>query len=142
MRADLVGCALTASLPDFQAVELRVVLLVYTRSFTTWFAFFLLFNILHTTFYLLLTDPMPITQSAKKALRQSGRRRTKNVARKDAYKKALKDVKRLVAKKMTGDLKAALSLAYQALDKAAKNGAIPKNTASRLKSRITRLVGR
>ena len=83
---------------------------------------------------------MPITQSAKKALRQSVRRRAQNVARKDAYKKALKDVKHIVVKKMSGDLKAALSKAYQALDKAAKTGAITKNMASRLKSRIMRVA--
>ncbi len=83
---------------------------------------------------------MPITQSAKKALRQNARRRTKNVARKDTYKKALKDIKKLLAAKETKEIQAKLALAYQALDKAAKLGAIKKNKASRLKSRVTRLI--
>ena len=83
---------------------------------------------------------MPITQSAKKAYRQSIRRRAQNTSRKEAYKKALKDVKRMLTSKIGGDVKAALSRAYQALDKAAKTNAITKNTASRLKSRLARFV--
>ena len=85
---------------------------------------------------------MPITQSAKKAYRQSVRRRDQNIARKDAYKKAVKDAKKIIAKKGSGDVVAALSKAYQALDKAAKTNAITKNTASRLKSRLSRLVNK
>jgi small subunit ribosomal protein S20 len=83
---------------------------------------------------------MPITDSAKKALRQNARRKVKNVARKDAYKKTVRDIKKLLAAKDTKDIQAKLSAAYQALDKAAKGGAIKKNKASRLKSRITRRV--
>ena len=83
---------------------------------------------------------MPITQSAKKAFRQSARRRTHNTARKEAYKKSLKAVKRAASRGASADLVSALSMAYQALDKAAKTGAIKKNKASRLKSRIARFV--
>ena len=85
---------------------------------------------------------MPITQSAKKAFRQSIRRRGSNTARKEAYKKALKDVKRMTTSRAGGDVNAALSKAYQALDKAAKTHAITKNTASRLKSRIAQLIAK
>ena len=40
------------------------------------------------------------------------------------------------------DPKKLLSEAYKAIDKAAKRGVIKKNTASRKKSRLTKLIGR
>ncbi len=88
---------------------------------------------------------MPITKSAKKARRQSARRKVQNTIRKDAYKGAIKTYKKLVtAKNMdperAGEANAKLALAYKALDKAAKTGAIKKNKAARLKSRLTKLV--
>lgn len=79
---------------------------------------------------------MPITKSAKKALRSSDRKRVVNIRRKKAVEVAVKQVKKLAVK---GDNKAtqeALSLAYKALDKAAKAGLIKKNAASRKKSRL------
>lgn len=79
---------------------------------------------------------MPITQSAKKALRQNKRRRVRNLAATAAWKKAVKQ-----AKKTPRD-KELLARAYQALDKAAKRGVIKKNTASRKKSRLTRLIAK
>lgn len=78
---------------------------------------------------------MAITRSAKKAHRQSLRRKTLNDARKEALGKALKVVR--TAKK--GD-KAALAAAYQAIDKAAKRGLIKKNTAARRKARVSRAL--
>ena len=85
---------------------------------------------------------MPITDSAKKALRQSLRRRSHNIVRKDAYKDAVKAVRKLISDGKSGDAKQALSRAYQALDKAAKTHAIKKNKASRLKSRLTKRIGK
>ncbi|MEK7560667.1 MAG: 30S ribosomal protein S20 [Patescibacteria group bacterium] len=81
---------------------------------------------------------MPITTSAKKALRQSERRHTQNLKRKTAYKDALRTVRRAVAAGQTDAARAALPPLYQALDKAAKIGVIKKNKASRIKSRATR----
>lgn len=79
---------------------------------------------------------MPITKSAKKALRQSGRRQVRNTARKTAYKNAVKEFRKLVASKNTSDARTKLAAAMKALDKAAKTNAIKKNKASRLKSRL------
>lgn len=75
---------------------------------------------------------MPITQSAKKALRQNKRRHARNVARARAWKEAVKQAKK------TPQNKEFLARAYQALDKAVKTGVIKKNTASRKKSRLAR----
>lgn len=85
---------------------------------------------------------MPITASAKKALRQSLRRRARNILRKGAYKNAVKAVKKFASDGKTEDAKESLRAAYQALDKAAKTHAIKKNKASRLKSRLTKWIGK
>lgn len=83
---------------------------------------------------------MPITRSAKKALRQAARRREQNIRRKEAYKNEIKKIKRLVSAKKNADAGQTLNALYRALDKAAKTGVIAKNKASRLKSRLTKLV--
>ena len=83
---------------------------------------------------------MPITQSAKKALRQNSRRRTQNLVRKEAFKDAIKNYKKLIAAKNTKEAAAELIKVYQALDKASKTKAIKKNKASRLKSRLAHLL--
>lgn len=80
---------------------------------------------------------MPILKSAKKALRQTERRRTRNLVKKTAFKKALKDVRKLLASGKNEEAKKLLPAAYKALDKAAKTGVIKKGKASRLKSRIS-----
>ncbi len=85
---------------------------------------------------------MPITQSAKKALRQNVRRRRENLKRKEAYKKAVKDFRKLVTAKKIDEAKSHLTKVYQALDKAAKSNVIKKNKASRLKSRLSHLIAR
>ena len=83
---------------------------------------------------------MPITKSAKKALRKSLRRRAKNVKAKTKIKNLLKEVKVLISQKKSGEAKKLLPQVYKILDKAAKVGLIKKNTAARKKSRITKLV--
>jgi small subunit ribosomal protein S20 len=85
---------------------------------------------------------MPITQSAKKALRQSERRRERNAKIKKAIKAAVKEVRRLAKAKRAEDAAKLLPRAYQALDKAAKKGVIKKNTAGRLKSRLSQLISK
>lgn len=84
---------------------------------------------------------MPFTQSAKKALRVSLRRQVFNLRRKRALHDAVKKVEKLLAEKKFNEAAAALPAAYQAIDKAAKRGIIKKNTASRKKSRLARLLG-
>ncbi len=74
---------------------------------------------------------MPVTRSAKKALRQTKRRHERNVV----VAKVLKDAIKKYKKAPAADL---LSLVFQKLDKAAKANVIKKNTASRLKSRLSK----
>ena len=83
---------------------------------------------------------MAITKSAKKAIRQNKRRRAINLVHLNNLKKAVKDTRSLLAEKKIDEAKKLLPKVYQALDKAAKAGVIKKNTASRKKSRITKLV--
>jgi ribosomal protein S20 len=78
---------------------------------------------------------MAITKGAKKAHRQSLRKRTMNIARKDVVRAAVKAAR--TAPK--GD-KAALAAAYKAIDKALKRGLIKKNTAARRKAKVSRLL--
>lgn len=85
---------------------------------------------------------MPNTSSAKKALRQNLSRKRLNDARKNTYKKLVKDVRNSIKTKTSEELTSKLSKAYKALDKAAKNKVIEKNKASRLKSRLTHLVAK
>jgi len=85
---------------------------------------------------------MPITKSAKKALRQNLRRRKRNLLYKKKMKSLIKEVKTLVSEKKTEEAKKLLPGVYKILDKAAKVGVIKKNTASRKKSRITNSVNK
>lgn len=83
---------------------------------------------------------MPITSSAKKALRQSKTRRVRNIKQKDAYKGAVKAFRKFAVGKQWEDAAAKLPAVYQALDKAAKTNVITKNKAQRLKSRLSKLM--
>lgn len=80
---------------------------------------------------------MPNTESAKKALRQSERRRVRNLSTKRDFKKAIKQFRQLVKAGQLDDARTRLPLVYKTLDKAAKLGIIKKNKSSRLKSRLT-----
>lgn len=83
---------------------------------------------------------MPITKAAKKSLRKSLRRKTRNIQKTRKLKNLLKEVKFLLSEKKTEEAKKLLPQVYKFLDKAAKTGLIKKNTASRKKSRITKLI--
>lgn len=83
---------------------------------------------------------MPITRSAKKALRSSDRKRIFNVARKDRANTAVKSVKKLISGGKKKEAVAALETAQKALDKAVKGGTLNKNTASRKKSRLAKMI--
>ena len=85
---------------------------------------------------------MPITSSAKKALRQNVKRKAQNTMRKDAYKSAVKAFHKFLSAKKMEEAKTALAKTMKALDKAAKTNAIKKNTASRLKSRLAKALGK
>lgn len=85
---------------------------------------------------------MAITQSAKKAARQSEARRQKNLVYKNNIKNLVKKARVLVLAKKNAEAKKILPDIYAALDKAAKVGVIKKNNASRRKSRLTKLIDR
>ena len=85
---------------------------------------------------------MPITRSAKKALRQSKKRNLENLAFKRKYKSVVKEFRREISSKSLDKAKTLLPTVYQAVDKAAKKGVIKKNTASRYKSRLTQLLNK
>ena len=83
---------------------------------------------------------MPITRGAKKAHRASLKKRVFNLRRKDAVSKVVKSLKKLV---LAGDKKAAQALMpilQKAFDKAVKSHTLNKNTASRKKSRLSKLI--
>lgn len=85
---------------------------------------------------------MPITKSAKKALRQNKARHARNTVRKEAYKKLVVKYRKSIATKSFEEAGNALPAVFKALDKAAKAKVIEKNKASRLKSRLSQLMTR
>lgn len=85
---------------------------------------------------------MPITSSAKKALRSSRRKHAHNLARKTAMLQTIKKIKKFMADKNTKEALAHLAAAYKAIDKAAKTNLIKKNAAARKKSRLAKLVAK
>lgn len=83
---------------------------------------------------------MPIIKGAKKAHRQSERRRVFNLRRKRTMREAVKAVEKAAAGGETQAAEAQLPAAYKAIDKAAKRGVIKDNTAARKKSRLSARV--
>ena len=83
---------------------------------------------------------MPITTSAKKALRSSAHKRVFNVRRKEAMKDVVKEIKKLSLAGKAKEAGEMLPKAYKAIDKAAKRGVIKKNTAARKKSRLSKAL--
>ena len=82
---------------------------------------------------------MPITQSAKKALRGSMKKKMVNDRRIKAMKDGIKRVEKLVKTDVKEAVKS-LSAAYAAIDKATKKGVLKKNTASRRKAKLAKLI--
>jgi len=76
---------------------------------------------------------MPVTKSAKGALKKDQRRQAENLKTKNAYKKAIGYFKKNISSQ-------ALSEAYTKIDRAAKKNVIHKNKASRLKSQLAKLL--
>lgn len=85
---------------------------------------------------------MPVTKSAKKALRQNKKRRKMNLRRLRTMRGTIKDIQVKMSSQTQEDVKKLLPKAYKAIDKTAKVGIIKKNTAARKKSRLSRLVDR
>lgn len=85
---------------------------------------------------------MPITASAKKALRQSITRKARNLRRSNIYKNLVKQIEKAVKAGQTAVAVKLIPNAYKAIDKAAKTGVIKKNKASRLKSQVAKLIAK
>ena len=85
---------------------------------------------------------MPITKSAKKALRQNVRGKIRNLKRKNAMKTLVKQTKKLAGAQKKEEAIKLLPELYKAIDKAAKRGIIKKNAAARKKSRLTKLIAK
>jgi small subunit ribosomal protein S20 len=83
---------------------------------------------------------MAITKSAKKAIKQSLRKKGRNRIQKDSVKKILKELNILISQKKEKEAKALLPKAYKAVDKAAKNNMLKKNTAARKKSSLAKSI--
>ncbi len=85
---------------------------------------------------------MPITKSAKKAVRKEAKRRTLNLG----YKKKIKELKKqlllLIKEKKTKEATGLLPKYYKTVDKAAKVGTIKKNAANRKKSSLAKLLAK
>lgn len=83
---------------------------------------------------------MPITSSATKKARQDVVARERNRVVRDAYKKASKNVRKLVLAGETKKAQEALKEAYSKIDVAAKKNILHNNNASRRKARLAALL--
>ena len=83
---------------------------------------------------------MPITTSAKKALRGSERKRGFNKVKKELINKTVKQVKKLISEKKVKEAMALMPQVQKVLDKAVKTGLLKKNTAGRKKSRMVAMI--
>ena len=83
---------------------------------------------------------MPITSSAKKALRAGERKKVYNLRRKKTVENVTKSIKKLVKEGKVKEANALLPQAYKAYDKAAKANTIKDGAAARKKSRLNALL--
>lgn len=83
---------------------------------------------------------MPHTHSAKKRLRQTLKRRLRNIATKRALKKQIKKVLEAAESGSADQRRQEYVLAAKKLDKAAARRVIHPNTAARKKSQLARLL--
>lgn len=80
---------------------------------------------------------MPITKSAKKALRQNIKRRLQNLKIKNQIREIIKRFRSLVLQKKVQEAKSLYPQLSKVVDKAVKKNVIKKNKASRIKSRLS-----
>ncbi len=83
---------------------------------------------------------MPITSSAKKAIRNSAKKQVFNIRRKKAVESTLKEIRILIKEGKKEEAKKAFVKFQKAIDKAAKEHTLSKNTASRKKSRVSAMI--
>ncbi len=85
---------------------------------------------------------MANTTSAKKATRKIARRTVVNQARRSRMRSAVRKVEEAIASGNMKNALAALKEAEPALMRAARQGVMPKNTASRKVSRLTHQIAK
>jgi len=85
---------------------------------------------------------MPVHRSAAKRIRQSKKRRIKNRSVKSALKTKIKKFNKFIATQKIDKAREILPDLLSQCDKAASQGIIHKNTASRQKSRLTKRVNK
>jgi len=73
-------------------------------------------------------------------MKQTSSKTSRNNAKKRTFRKAIREVEDLIKNKKKEDAKKAYAVAQKAIDKAAKNSVIAKNTASRKKARLSRRI--
>ena len=79
---------------------------------------------------------MPITSSAKKAMKVAARRHEENLTQKTALRRTLKDARKANLSR-TASVEM-ISKAQSSLDRAVKSNLLHKNTAGRLLSRLVK----
>lgn len=83
---------------------------------------------------------MPNLKASKKSVRSDARKRVFNDRKRRVMKDVVKETRTLAKEGRKEEAQKMLPEAQKAIDKAAKRGVIKKNTASRKKSRLTKLV--
>lgn len=80
---------------------------------------------------------MANSESAKKRIRQNGKRRAINRWRNSTYREAIKAYRELILHGTVEESEAKLKEIYKILDQTAASPAMHKNTAARYKSRLS-----
>jgi small subunit ribosomal protein S20 len=83
---------------------------------------------------------MPNSKSAKKRHRQSLVRRTRNRAAKSEIKTQVRKVRDAIGKADVKSAETELSVTFKTVDQAAAAGVLHKNTAARVKSRLSAAI--
>jgi small subunit ribosomal protein S20 len=81
---------------------------------------------------------MANTKSALKRIRQSEKRRVRNIAVRTGVRTAVKTTRTALAGGSAEESRTSLARAIQLLDKAVTKGVVHRNAAARKKSRLTR----
>ncbi|NQT21864.1 MAG: 30S ribosomal protein S20 [Candidatus Omnitrophica bacterium] len=85
---------------------------------------------------------MPIKRAAYKEIRADKKKRFKNISALTAIKNTTKKLNKLISSKNKGKIEQVLKDFSSLLGKAAKKGILPRKTASRKLSRISRKISK
>jgi small subunit ribosomal protein S20 len=85
---------------------------------------------------------LPVTESAKKRLRQTDKRRLRNRVYRSEARTYVKRANQLIAEQKLDEAAEVAALAVSALDRAAQKGVVHKKNAARRKSRLIKRLHR